>query len=159
MADTTSDGSQSQPRIRWLRRWLMVACLLLPAIFGGAWIWQGFQAEQHRNLCRSHLQQIGISLHQYHDTYGSFPPAYVKGPDGEPWHSWRVLLLPDLGYEELYARYRFDQPWDGPVNRQLADEVPTVYQCPACTDSSFLHGVGRFSRSSKSLCRPLACLF
>jgi hypothetical protein len=42
-------------------------------------------------------------------------------------HSWRVLLLPYLGYEDLYAQYNFEEPWDGPNNSRLADRMPQVY--------------------------------
>ena len=49
-----------------------------------------------RTSCKCTLNQIGLALHTYHDAYGSFPPAFVRGPDGRPWHSWRVLILPYL---------------------------------------------------------------
>jgi len=37
-----------------------------------------------------------VALQNYEDRYGSFPPAYVLNAQGQRWHSWRVLLLPDL---------------------------------------------------------------
>ena len=57
----------------------------------------------------------------------------TRGPDGKPWHSWRVLLLPYLEERRLYDRYRFSEPWDGPHNRRLAAEFPTlrIYRCPS----------------------------
>lgn len=76
------------------------------------------------------FKQIGFALHEYYDTYQSFPPAYVEGPDGKPWHSWRVLILPFLGEKELYAQYRFDEPWDGPHNKALIAERPKVFASP-----------------------------
>ncbi|HZT80971.1 MAG TPA: DUF1559 domain-containing protein, partial [Gemmataceae bacterium] len=45
----------------------------------------------------NNLKQLALALHSYHDTYGSFPPAAVYGPDGKPLLSWRVLILPFLG--------------------------------------------------------------
>jgi Protein of unknown function (DUF1559) len=44
-------------------------------------------------------------------------------------HSWRVLILPWLGQKEIYDRYRFDEPWDGPNNRKLHDLVVSPYVC------------------------------
>ena len=35
--------------------------------------------------------------------------------------------------EELYSRYRFDEPWNGPNNSNLDGEVSEVYQCPSFT--------------------------
>jgi hypothetical protein len=42
------------------------------------------------------------------------------------------LLLPylDKPEQELHAEYRFDEPWDGPNNRRLAQRMPLVYGCP-----------------------------
>jgi len=86
------------------------------------------------NSCNCHLKQLGIALQNYHDTYKVFPPAYLADADGKPMHSWRVLLLPFLEEQELCKRYRFDEPWDSPHNRQLADEISvTQFRCPAAT--------------------------
>jgi hypothetical protein len=46
-------------------------------------------------------------------------------------HSWRVLILPWLEQKEIYDRYRFDEPWDGPNNRKLHDLVVSAYVCPS----------------------------
>ena len=79
-----------------------------------------------RNPCKNNLKQIGLALHNYHDVHGSFPPAIVYGPDGMPWHSWRTLLLPFLERPDLYERYRFDEPWNGPNNNRLAAEAGSL---------------------------------
>lgn len=42
-------------------------------------------------------------------------------------HSWRVLILPFLDHQELYDAYNFDEPWNGPNNRKLADHVGQIY--------------------------------
>ncbi|MCU0879467.1 MAG: DUF1559 domain-containing protein [Pirellulaceae bacterium] len=84
-----------------------------------------------RGMCSNNLKQIAYALHLYHDTYGSFPPAYVADQNGRPMHSWRVLLLPFIEQKALYDEYRFDEPWDGPHNRTLADSMPSVYRCPS----------------------------
>jgi hypothetical protein len=54
----------------------------------------------------------------------------VKGPDGRPWHSWRILILKNgpHAYSELYDAYRFDEPWDGPHNAQLAGRIGEFYR-------------------------------
>ena len=80
--------------------------------------------------CRSCLKQIGLSLHVYHEHYGSFPPAYIADAGGRPMHSWRVLLLPFMEEKKLYELYRFDEPWDGPNNRKLHGEMVRVFACP-----------------------------
>jgi hypothetical protein len=54
----------------------------------------------------------------------------VLGPDGRPWHSWRVLILKNAPHpvSELYQAYRFDEPWDGPHNAQLAGRIGDFYR-------------------------------
>jgi Protein of unknown function (DUF1559) len=79
---------------------------------------------------KNNLHNIVIALHNFHDTYRCFPPAVVYGPDGKPWHSWRVLILPFIEQNALYQRYRFDEPWNGPNNRKLLKEMPKLYRDP-----------------------------
>ena len=102
---------------------LFVGYLLLPP-------WSPETTGRPRSPCKNNLKQIGLALHNYHDEYKMFPPAFVNGPDGKPWHSWRVLILPMLGEEILYAEYRFDEPWDGPHNSSLIKRRPDVFCCP-----------------------------
>ena len=76
------------------------------------------------------LAAIAKAIIGYHDTYRCFPPAMLIGPDGRGWHSWRVLILPffdDPAMQALRNRYAFDEPWDGPRNKQLLDPMPDVY--------------------------------
>ena len=88
------------------------------------------------------LVRIGVALQSYLDAKANrFPPAVVYGPDGKPWHSWRVLILPYLGQHDLYRSYDFNQPWDSPKNRKLLDRMPDVYREPAYGEAkgSFAH--------------------
>lgn len=52
-----------------------------------------------------------------------------------------MLLLPFLGEEDLYREYRFDEPWNGPTNSQLAHRIPDVYRCPSFAKSREHHPV------------------
>lgn len=84
----------------------------------------------NRDVCEENLGRIGVALRQYHDHYGSYPPAFVNDREGRRMHSWRVLLLPFLGQSRLYAQYQFDEPWDGPNNSKLIARIPSTYRCP-----------------------------
>jgi hypothetical protein len=101
-----------------------------------------------RSHCANNLKQIGLALHNYHDTYNSFPPAYVCDANGKPMHSWRVLVLPFMEQQALYDQYRFDEPWDGPNNRLLAAQIRKFYSCPqdhghpGSTETSYVAIVG-----------------
>ena len=83
-----------------------------------------------RTECKNNLKQLALALHNYHDKYDCFPPAYIADQHGRPIHSWRVLLLPFLEFKPLYDDYRFDEPWDGPHNRKFAAMNLNVFRCP-----------------------------
>jgi hypothetical protein len=84
-----------------------------------------------RTECKYNLKALAQAMHDYHDAYHSFPPAYIADKDGRPMHCWRVLLLPFLESHPLYEQYRFDEPWNGPHNRTLASQMPSVFRCPS----------------------------
>lgn len=81
--------------------------------------------------CQNNLRQIGLALHNYHDVYNTFPPAYIPDAAGKPMHSWRVLILPFLEEQALYKDYDFSEPWDGPNNSRLLARMPAIYACPS----------------------------
>jgi hypothetical protein len=90
--------------------------------------------------CQGRFNQLVVALHGYHDTKGHFPPAFIVGPDGKRWHSWRVLILPYIEQHKVYDAYRFDEPWNGPNNRLLADKINLrIFQC--CSLSDYGKGV------------------
>lgn len=73
------------------------------------------------------FKQILIALHAYHDVNGRFP-ADTFGPDGRPLLSWRVQLLPYLEQDALARSFRLDEPWDGPTNRPLIEQMPDLFR-------------------------------
>jgi hypothetical protein len=88
-----------------------------------------------------------LAVANYESAHGHYPPAFVAGPDGRPWHSWRVLILPYIEYQDLHAEYRFDEPWDGPHNHRLLDRMPKLYRFhnrrdPGQTTTNYLAVVG-----------------
>jgi hypothetical protein len=84
------------------------------------------------------LKQIALALHSYHDTYAVFPPAYTTDANGEPMHSWRVLILPYMDEMPLYKMYDMSKPWNSPENQRLLHLMPTIYRCPTDLDDDFL---------------------
>lgn len=91
--------------------------------------------EFQRGQCNSNLRRIGEALRSYEVQYGTLPPAFIPDANGKPMHSWRVLILPQLGEHGLYAQYNFNEPWDGPANSLLMLKMPEVYACPADPDA------------------------
>jgi len=102
----------------------MLISQFLPAL-------QAAREAKRRVQCVENLKQIGLAMQGYHQQYGCFPPAFIPDKNGKPMHSWRVLMLPFLEQDALYHQYRFDEPWNGPHNKALADHMPSVYRCPS----------------------------
>jgi prepilin-type N-terminal cleavage/methylation domain-containing protein len=93
----------------------ILIALLLPAV-------QQAREAARRTQCKNKLKQIGLSLHNYHDTHQIFPPADVDankrqvanntggctgtvGPAiGAP---WTVLVLPFIDQAPMYNQFNF----------------------------------------------------
>jgi hypothetical protein len=101
-----------------------LVALLLPGIDGG-------RRAAPRMQCGNNFKQIALALHNYHDTYKSFPPAYTVDDDGNKLHSWRTLILPFIEQGPLYSQIDLNSPWDSPQNRRLSQFVIPVYGCPS----------------------------
>ena len=112
----------------------ILIALMLPAV-------QAAREAARRMQCSNYAKQIGIAMHNYHDTYRSLPPAYTTDEDGNPLHSWRVLLLPFLEGRDVYAQIRLDEPWDSDYNRRFHSEMPLVYMCPSADPKSQNQGL------------------
>lgn len=103
---------------------LFVACCVLPNVRTAP-----YEAGR-RMSCQNNLKQIGIALHNYHDEYGSFPPAYTVDESGKPMHSWRTLILPYLEQKTLYDKIDLSKPWDDPANQAARETDVPAYRCP-----------------------------
>jgi hypothetical protein len=66
-------------------------------------------------------------MQNYAGDHGRLPPAVVYSEDGKPLLSWRVLILPYLDQEQLFRRFRLNEPWDSEHNIKLLPEMPVAY--------------------------------
>ena len=84
-----------------------------------------------RTQCRNHLKQLGLALHNYHETHQGLPAAYTTSDEGQRLHSWRTLLLPQLENQTLYDTTDFSKPWDGPGNELTPNFDVRFFPCHA----------------------------
>jgi prepilin-type processing-associated H-X9-DG protein len=104
-----------------------------PATLGAVAV-QGVQqarAAAARAQAQNNLKQIGVAMHNYHDTFGAFPPAAIYNKDGKALLSWRVLILPFVEQDALYKEFRLNEAWDSPHNKKLLAKMPKLYEMPA----------------------------
>jgi hypothetical protein len=83
-------------------------------------------AERAQNA--SNLKQIGLALHNYHDTYRAFPARAKSSAAGKPLLSWRVHVLPFLEADGVYKEFRLDEPWDSEHNKKLISKMPEIFR-------------------------------
>jgi prepilin-type processing-associated H-X9-DG protein len=103
--------------------------LLVPAVAAA-------NTASRRKLSVNNLKQIALAFHNFHAANNHFPTSVLNGgATGKVPYSWRVAILPYLDQNELYQRYDFDEPWDGPNNRKLLDLMPAVYSYPGIDGS------------------------
>ena len=107
----------------------LTSLLALSSVYPGYFIPAIASAREaaRRMQCCSHMKGLTLAFHNYHDVYGSFPPAYTVDKNGKPLHSWRVLILPFMEGQALYEKIRLDEPWDSEHNRQFHD-MQEVYK-------------------------------
>ena len=114
--------------------------LLLPAV-------QKVREAAARMSCSNNLKQIGLALHNHHDTNNSFPPYgfdFPSPPPGNPLgpqtqgHAALSALLPYLEQDNVYKIARLDRSVIDPLNLPPPLGVTTsgqakikVYTCPS----------------------------
>ncbi|MBC8868865.1 MAG: DUF1559 domain-containing protein [Planctomycetes bacterium] len=85
------------------------------------------KTRRHRNVDR--FGQILLAIHNYYDTYKTFPPVdKYRGEDGKHHLSWRVHILPYVEETKLYNEFHLDEPWDSPHNKKLIAKMPDIYE-------------------------------
>ena len=112
----------------------ILIALLLPAV-------QQAREAARRTQCRNNLKQLGLALHNYHDTHTIFPaatygPAYVS--------SWYTMILPYVDQAPAYNKLVFTTracymnettPSAAQLNNATAYNglAPSVFLCPSST--------------------------
>jgi prepilin-type N-terminal cleavage/methylation domain-containing protein len=129
--------------------------LLLPAV-------QKVREAASRLKCANNLKQLGLALHHHHDTYGTFPPAYVnKGPYGSTGfsftHGWAPFILPFIEQQQLANLYRWDFPLYAVENQPVVSRQLKIFQCPSTPEQDRYITFGPFQAfGTKGACGDYA---
>ncbi|MBI1348937.1 DUF1559 domain-containing protein [bacterium] len=95
----------------------ILIALLLPAV-------QQAREAARRTQCRNNMKQLGIALHNYHDTFNIMPPGAinpgVQTQASLPYTSncavecrnapWSLMILPQIDQAPLYNQINFSLP-------------------------------------------------
>lgn len=96
----------------------ILIALLLPAV-------QQAREAARRTQCKNNLKQLGLALHNYHDTYGKFPPSEIhtnafltsgNNDWGNSAGTWVLFLMPYYDQATVYNTIDFSLRYDATQN-------------------------------------------
>ncbi|MBI1248173.1 DUF1559 domain-containing protein [bacterium] len=122
----------------------VLIALLLPAV-------QQAREAARRMSCTNNLKQIGVAMHNYHDTYQSFPSgcisqsSAVDPPSGPQMWGWPVLLLPQIEQNNLHSKLnpnkrRLVDLLNNSSQRNMVKQRIEAYRCPSDTTGDTVQG-------------------
>lgn len=133
----------------------ILIALLLPAV-------QQAREAARRMSCSNQLKQIGLGMHNHHDTFLNFPYAFrdrLEGDDANTYATGWIQILPFLEQDAVARRWNPEEPrnstldpdGDGWSNSTLQQEIIPTYLCPTMTmPSGPLNGYGTENRAPSS---------
>lgn len=98
----------------------ILVALLLPAI-------QAAREAARRTQCTNNLKQIGIAVHNYHDTRRELPPMRVW--DGD--RTWLALILPHLEEQTVASLWNPELGCFYDQQLELRTAVIDAFYCPS----------------------------
>ncbi len=112
----------------------ILIALLLPAV-------QQAREAARRSQCKNNLKQIGLALHNYHDSSRSFPPGGVT-PGGccgtQSYITWAISILPQLDQSPLFKQYSSNLVNENSANQPVVTQFLPAYICPSDIDTDKL---------------------
>jgi prepilin-type N-terminal cleavage/methylation domain-containing protein/prepilin-type processing-associated H-X9-DG protein len=107
----------------------LLIALLLPAV-------QAAREAARRVQCVNNFKQLGLALHGYHDSNGSFPIGrtglYYSYPSIDPnRRTWLLGALPYIEQVSLNNRFNFALSFYAPQNQTTVNTRVTTFLCPS----------------------------
>jgi prepilin-type N-terminal cleavage/methylation domain-containing protein len=98
----------------------VLIALLLPAV-------QAAREAARRTQCTNNFKQMGIAMHNYHDSQGSLP---IGRQDAQR-RTWAMSILPYLEQGNLFGAINFSQPFYERANTTVIRSQISGFQCPS----------------------------
>lgn len=128
----------------------VLIALLLPAV-------QQAREAARRTQCKNNVKQLGLALHNYHDTFLTFPPGYVYSnwTTTNAGFSWSVFLLPYIDQSPLYNTLNANTGYGGASATAVSvgnnfGSILTAFRCPSDSGSANLSGTTTFANTARS---------
>lgn len=130
----------------------ILIALLLPAV-------QAAREAARRSQCSNNLKQLGLALHNYHDTYKSLPAGYIRQhpSDGDRYAnwSWGSAVLPFVEQQALYDQIdpstnQLDVAIANATLRGLMQQPNSAFRCPSDTGPDTVNDAGNVRKMKDS---------
>jgi prepilin-type N-terminal cleavage/methylation domain-containing protein len=116
----------------------VLVALLLPAV-------QQAREAARRSSCKNNLKQLGLAMHNYHDTHQMFPFGWMSEATGQ-YHrrqTWFQMILPFIDQAPFYNQYAADQTaYVHQIPKSLAGTVVASMMCPSDPSTPAFGGGG-----------------
>ena len=127
----------------------VLIALLLPAV-------QAAREAARRTQCVNNFKQLGLAMHNYHDTMGAFPIGrmgigYNYSPNRGQRRTWAFSILPYFEQGNLFNAINFSLQFYERPNTTVIRTPLSVFQCPSDTpsiqepDTPYPRGKGNFA--------------
>ena len=87
-----------------------------------------------RTQSKNNQKQIGLAMHNFHDSEGALPAGGTVDAWGTPQHSWVTELLPYLDHARLYEQIDLRRPWTDERNRAALQKQLYMLENPGIRD-------------------------
>ena len=146
----------------------ILVALLLPAV-------QAAREAARKMSCGNNLKQLGIAMHNYHETYKRLPPPGLfhwtkQSRNGHTWYnssrgSQLVKLLPFMEEDPIFKKLnqnkagtsrpvRFEEEIFGPEGKWIRSEIIDSYLCPSAAVDPYITGSNPLTDRAISCCAP-----
>ncbi len=103
----------------------ILIAMLLPAV-------QQIREAARRVSCANNLHQIGLAMHNYHDSQGHLPPGWKSSSHvGLPGWGWAAAILPQMEQNNLYESMDLDLLIEDPRHLDPIKYNIQSYFCPS----------------------------
>jgi len=146
----------------------ILVALLLPAV-------QAAREAARKMSCGNNLKQLGIAMHNYHETYKRLPPTGLfhwtkQSRNGHTWYntsrgSQLVKLLPFMEEDPIYSKLnqiragraradKMEETAFGPEGKWLRSEIIDSYLCPSANVDPYITGTNPLTDRAISCYAP-----
>lgn len=109
----------------------VLIALLLPAV-------QQAREAARRSACKNNMKQLGLALHNYHDSFGTFPSGWIGATpgtgaavEGLNGFGWGTMILPYVDQAPLYNQLNANVSVAASQNLPFIKQALPVFQCPS----------------------------